>query len=253
MESSFALSNSEVIQALVPPTALSPEMRDVPRESPQAVRPARGSGSRSAAASRAAARGRGATTTRAGGGSGAMARGPPVALRRPSAPAAHQHEVGVLQRRRHRREPGRRRARPARRRARGSAPPPGSPGSRSAPRCSSSSSGGGHRPLEDRPLDRARGPRAGVVCDHEPPAPDHGEARAEHRHVLHDVRGEEHDPVAGQLGEEPVEAEPLLGIEAGGRLVHDDEPRVARRSPGRCRAAGASRPSTPSPCAWPRR
>ncbi len=39
--------------------------------------------------------------------------------------------------------------------------------------------------------------------------------------------GEEHRAVLGQFREEPVEADPLLGIEAGGGLVDNDQLRIA--------------------------
>ena len=71
--------------------------------------------------------------------------------------------------------------------------------------------------------------RAGAACVRasEPAAADHGEARAQHRDVLDDVRREQHDAVLGELGEQVVEAQPLLGVEPGGRLVDDDEARIA--------------------------
>jgi hypothetical protein len=45
-----------------------------------------------------------------------------------------------------------------------------------------------------------------------------------------DVRGEDDDALAGKLGEEIAEAHALLGIEAGGGFVHDEELRVIEQS-----------------------
>jgi len=71
---------------------------------------------------------------------------------------------------------------------------------------------------------------------------DHREAGAEDRDVLDDVGREDDDPVGRELGEQPVEPEPLLGIETGGRLVDDDQPRVSRDRLGETEAlAHASR------------
>src|SRR5690349_2258921 len=61
----------------------------------------------------------------------------------------------------------------------------------------------------------------------QPPLADHREARAKVGHVIHDVRGEDHDGLAADAREEVVEPHALLGIQARGGLVHDDEERVA--------------------------
>ena len=61
----------------------------------------------------------------------------------------------------------------------------------------------------------------------EPALADDREPGAEHGHVLDDVGREQDDPLLGQLGEQPVEPQPLLGVEAGGGLVDDDQPGIA--------------------------
>src|SRR5439155_1323239 len=58
---------------------------------------------------------------------------------------------------------------------------------------------------------------------------DHGETGTEDRDVFHDVRGEKHDAIDGELGEEPVEPEALFRIQPRRRLVHDDETRIPRQ------------------------
>ncbi len=52
------------------------------------------------------------------------------------------------------------------------------------------------------------------------------EARAQHGDVLDDVRGEQHDAVHRQLGEQLIEPQPLLRVQAGGGFVHYNEARV---------------------------
>ena len=84
---------------------------------------------------------------------------------------------------------------------------------------------GGDGPLPDFPGDGAFG-FGGCGERHEAPALDHGEAGAEHRHILHDVRGENDDAVLRQLREEPVEAQALLGVQPRRGLIHNDEPEV---------------------------
>ena len=44
-----------------------------------------------------------------------------------------------------------------------------------------------------------------------------------------DVGREDHDPFAREVGEEVAEAHALLGVEAGGRLVDDQQPRVGEQ------------------------
>ncbi len=85
---------------------------------------------------------------------------------------------------------------------------------------------GGDGPLVDRPLD-GTACQAGRRVGDEPTIANHGKPRAEHRHVLDDMGGQHHDPILGQLGEQPVESQALLGIEPGRRLVDDDQPRIA--------------------------
>ena len=53
--------------------------------------------------------------------------------------------------------------------------------------------------------------------------------RAEVGDVAHDVRRQDHDDVGGDVGEQVVEAHALLGVEARGRLVDDDELRIAEQ------------------------
>ena len=52
-------------------------------------------------------------------------------------------------------------------------------------------------------------------------------SRAEVGHVVDDVGREDHDDVLADLGEQVEEAVALLGVEARGRLVDDDQLRVA--------------------------
>ena len=85
---------------------------------------------------------------------------------------------------------------------------------------------GRDRPLVDRPFDGLAGLGGRGVGD-QPAAPDHGEAGAQDGHVLDDVGRQEHDPVGGQLREQAVKPQAFLGVEPGGRLVDDDQPRVA--------------------------
>ena len=53
--------------------------------------------------------------------------------------------------------------------------------------------------------------------------------RAQVAHVGDDVRGQDDDDVLADVREQVVEAHALLGVEAGGRLVDDDELRVAEQ------------------------
>ena len=53
--------------------------------------------------------------------------------------------------------------------------------------------------------------------------------RAQLADVLDDVRGEDDHAVLAQLAEQVQEAHALGRVEAGGRLVDDDEPRVAEQ------------------------
>ncbi len=62
---------------------------------------------------------------------------------------------------------------------------------------------------------------------HQLTAPDDGEAAAQHCDVLDDVGRQQHDPVGGELGQQTIETQALLRIETGGRLIHDDETRIA--------------------------
>ena len=55
---------------------------------------------------------------------------------------------------------------------------------------------------------------------------------AQLRHVLDDVRREDHDGVLADLAEQVQEAHALGGIEAGGGLVDDDQRRVAEQRDG---------------------
>jgi hypothetical protein len=84
----------------------------------------------------------------------------------------------------------------------------------------------GDESLVDQPLDALPRRRGGRVGD-DGAALDHREPRAERGDVVDDVGREEDDAADGELGEEPVEPLPLLGIEAGRRLVDDDDPRIA--------------------------
>ena len=82
--------------------------------------------------------------------------------------------------------------------------------------------------LVDRAREAAPGLGRGRVRD-EAAAGHDRDAGTEHRDVIHDVRGEKDGPVLGEFREQAVEAEPLLRVEAGGRLVHDQDPGVARQ------------------------
>ena len=55
------------------------------------------------------------------------------------------------------------------------------------------------------------------------------DAGAEHRDVIHDVRGEQDGAVLGEFREQAVETEPLLRVQARRGLVDDQEPGVARQ------------------------
>ena len=59
------------------------------------------------------------------------------------------------------------------------------------------------------------------------PSAMHRHARAEVGDVLDDVGREDDDDVLADLGEQVEEAVALLGIEAGGRLVDDDQLGIA--------------------------
>jgi hypothetical protein len=54
--------------------------------------------------------------------------------------------------------------------------------------------------------------------------------------VVDDVRRQDHDDVLADLGQQVVEAVALLGIEAGGRLVDDDQAADCRSAPARSEA-----------------
>ena len=104
-----------------------------------------------------------------------------------------------------------------------------------------------------------RGPSSAAISSqrraglHDPAAGDDRHVRAEVGDVFDDVRREDHDHVLADLGQQVEEAVALLGVEAGGRLVDDDQLRLADAAPARCRSAGACRRrSRPAPsCARP--
>lgn len=60
----------------------------------------------------------------------------------------------------------------------------------------------------------------------------HGQVAAGLGHVLDYVGAQEHRPVSGEVGEEVPEADAFLGVEPGGRFVHDQEPRVVQQRLG---------------------
>ena len=105
-----------------------------------------------------------------------------------------------------------------------------------------------HAPLERRDqVER----RTGL---YDPAAGDDGHVRTQVGHVLDDVRREDHDHVLADLGQQVEEAVALLGIEAGGRLVDDDQrgsPSSACAMPKRCRMP-PEKPAERSACARPR-
>ncbi|MEV4752912.1 hypothetical protein AB0K21_41755 [Streptosporangium sp. NPDC049248] len=51
-------------------------------------------------------------------------------------------------------------------------------------------------------------------------------------HVLDDVRAEQDRALARELGEQGAEADPLLGVPAAGRFVHDQQPGVGEQCLG---------------------
>jgi hypothetical protein len=82
------------------------------------------------------------------------------------------------------------------------------------------------RTVVDRSFDRRARFRGRRLRD-EATVLDHGEARAEDRDVLDDVRRQQHDAPLGELREDVVETQPFLGIESRRRFVDDDQPRIA--------------------------
>ena len=74
---------------------------------------------------------------------------------------------------------------------------------------------------------RDRMQRLGFEQDRAPVDDRHPAAQL--RHVVDDVRGEDHDGVLADLAEQVQKAHALGGIEAGGRLVDDDQLRVAEQ------------------------
>ena len=77
---------------------------------------------------------------------------------------------------------------------------------------------------------------------------------AELADVLDDVRRENDDDVLADLAQQIEKPVPLVGIEARGRLVDDEQLRVDRRARSRCRAAASCRRRIRrrSSCARPR-
>jgi hypothetical protein len=61
---------------------------------------------------------------------------------------------------------------------------------------------------------------------------DDRELAAQVGNVADDVRRQDHDHVGGDVGEQVVEADALSGSRPGGRLVDDDELRVAEQRLG---------------------
>ena len=77
---------------------------------------------------------------------------------------------------------------------------------------------------------RHRAQRLGLEQD--PPPVDDRHAGAQLAHVLDDVRGEKDDAVLAELGEQVEEPHALGRVEAGRRLVHDHQLRVAEEGDG---------------------
>ena len=67
----------------------------------------------------------------------------------------------------------------------------------------------------------------GLAFELHPAVGEHRHARAEVGDVVDDVGREDDDDIVADRGEQVEEAVALLGVEAGGRLVDDDQLRVA--------------------------
>ena len=61
---------------------------------------------------------------------------------------------------------------------------------------------------------------------------EHGHVPAGLAELLHDVGGEDHHPVAGQVNQQVAEADALLRVQPGGRLVHDQDAGVVDQGLG---------------------
>src|SRR5687767_2904895 len=82
--------------------------------------------------------------------------------------------------------------------------------------------------LAPDPALEPRDERAGFSVEQHSALRQDGHPAAELAHILDDVRREDHHRGLPDLAQQIVEAEPLLRIEAGGRLVDDDQLRIAK-------------------------
>ena len=79
-----------------------------------------------------------------------------------------------------------------------------------------------------------------VGADFQMPLVDDGDIRGGRFHVRDDVRGEDDNPLAGQIREQIAEAHPLLGVQPHGRLVHDQQLRIVEQRLGDAHALAHS-------------
>ncbi len=83
--------------------------------------------------------------------------------------------------------------------------------------------GGGHRPdLASRVL----GQLSRAAPEKDLPACQDRHVAAGLADIFHDVGGEQHHPVGGQSHQQVAEADALLRVQPGGRLIHDQEARI---------------------------
>mgnify|MGYP000208130826 CR=1 FL=1 len=73
---------------------------------------------------------------------------------------------------------------------------------------------------------------------------DHPQARAGRLDVLDDVRGKQYGHLLGHFGDQVSKAEPLLGVQTGGRFVDEDDP--GAEVPPVCWTSCVAAPSRPS-------
>ena len=91
--------------------------------------------------------------------------------------------------------------------------------------------GAGNHPLPHLTLHRAQQIFRGRMPQQVPLVQD-GDLGGGCFHVRDDVRREDDDPLAGQLGQQIAKAHPLLRIEPRRRLVHDEQLRIVQQRLG---------------------
>ena len=69
-------------------------------------------------------------------------------------------------------------------------------------------------------------------------------------HIRDDVRREDDDALAGQIGEQVAEAHALLGVKPDGGFIHDQQLRIIEQCLGDARRAVSSRRSTRQADVW---